>query len=110
MQRSFLWGVVFLICGVLIIGSVVGPAFAGTDIGAPGSGLFSKIGKVLQEFVDFFEGPVGLAVAILGMVAAVAYWTLSTRGDGEIGWVGRVVIGAVLIINIPGFIVAMRAI
>lgn len=109
MKRSSLWCVFFLICGVLVI-AFAGPAFAGTNIGAPGSGMFAKVGKVLQEFVDFFEGPVGLAVAILGMVAAVAYWTLSTRGDGEIGWVGRVVIGAILIINIPGFIVAMRAI
>ncbi|MDR4483122.1 MAG: hypothetical protein R3B95_07840 [Nitrospirales bacterium] len=56
------------------------------DIGAPSSGLFAKVGKaVLQEFVDFFEGPVGLAVAILGMVFAVGLldplhpWGCGTR-------------------------------
>ncbi len=109
MPRSHLRYVFIMVCCLLVV-AVASPVLAGTDIGAPGSGLFAKVGKVLQEFVDFFEGPVGLAVAILGMVIAVAYWTLSTRGDGEIGWVARVVIGAILIINIPGFVIAMKAI
>ena len=107
MTRSHVWCVFVLMCCLLFAAS---PVMAGTDIGAPGSGLFAKVGKVLQEFVDFFEGPVGLAVAILGMVFAVGYWNLSTRGDAELGWVGRVVIGAILIINIPGFVIAMKAI
>lgn len=108
MKQSSVWCVVLMVlCLVGMMG--VGPVLAGTDIGAPGSGLFEKVGKVLQEFVDFFEGPVGLAVAIIGMVFAVGYWTLSSRGDQEIGWIGRVVIGAILIINIPGFVIAMQS-
>lgn len=105
MKHFFVWCVLVLVLCVV----AVSPALAGTDIGAPGSGLFAKVGAVLQEFVDFFEGPVGLAVAIIGMVFAVGYWTLSSRGDQEIGWIGRVVIGAILIINIPGFVIAMQA-
>jgi type IV secretory pathway VirB2 component (pilin) len=109
MKQSHVWCVLMMVFCFLVL-VVASPAMAGTDIGAPSSGLFAKVGAVLQEFVDFFEGPVGLAVAILGMVFAVGYWTLSTRGDAELGWVGRVVIGAILIINIPGFVIAMKAI
>ena len=109
MKQSHVWCVLMMVFCLLIL-VVASPAMAGTDIGAPSSGLFAKVGAVLQEFVDFFEGPVGLAVAILGIVFAVGYWTLSTRGDAELGWVGRVVIGAILIINIPGFVIAMKAI
>ena len=83
-------------------------AFA-TDIGAPADGMFAQIGGWLQDYVDFMEGPWGLFIPIIGLSFAVAVWMLSTRGGEQLGWIGRVIIGSLMIINIPSLVIALQA-
>lgn len=80
-----------------------------TDIGAPSTGFFSQVGGWLQAFVDFIEGPWGLFVSIIALAIAIGVWMFSTRGNEQLGWIGRVVIGVLLIVNIPGLIIALSA-
>lgn len=83
---------------------------ATTDIGAPETGVFAFIGSFLQQFVDFLEGPFGLVVPIIGLSLAVAVWMLGSRGGESSGWIGRVVIGSLIIVNIPAMIIALQGI
>lgn len=80
-----------------------------TDIGSPATGFFSQIGAWMQDFVNFLEGPWGLFVPIVGLSIAVAVWMFSTRGNDQLGWVGRVVVGALMIVNIPSLVIAIQA-
>ncbi len=89
---------------------VMCPTAFATDIGAPASGFFAQIGTMLQDFVDFLEGPFGIFVPIVGLAAAVGVWMLGTRGGESLGWIGRVVIGALLILNIPALVIALQAV
>jgi len=89
---------------------VAAPSAFATDIGAPDDGLFAFIGTFLQQFVDFLEGPFGLVVPIIGLALAVGVWMLGTRGGESLGWIGRVVIGALIIVNIPAMIIAIQGI
>ncbi len=89
---------------------VTAPSAFATDIGAPDDGLFAFIGTFLQQFVDFLEGPFGLAVPIVGLALAVGVWMLGNRSGEGVGWIGRVVIGALVIINIPAMVIALQAI
>ena len=89
---------------------VTAPSAFATDIGAPDDGLFAAIGKFLQQFVDFLEGPFGLVVPIVGLALAVGVWMLGQRGGEGFGWIVRVVIGALVIINIPAMIIALQGI
>lgn len=80
-----------------------------TDIGAPDDGVFAKLGALMQDLVDFFEGPLGLAVSIIGMSLALIVWVLGARSEDGLGRVGKAFIAIILLINVPGFIVAMQA-
>ncbi len=95
--------------GILILSFWSLPLLA-TDIGAPNTGLFAFIGTFMQEFVDFLEGPFGLVVPIIGLSLAVGVWMLGSRGGEGMGWIGRVIIGALVIVNIPAMVIAIRAI
>lgn len=80
-----------------------------TSIGAPTTGAFAKIGSLMQDFVDFFEGPLGLFVSIIAFTIAIIIWILGARSEDGLGRVGKVFIGVVLLINVPGFIIAMQS-
>lgn len=95
----------FVLVSLMMFTSV---AFA-TDIGAPTAGFFAQIGGFLQDFVDFLEGPIGIFVPIVGLCLAVGVWMFSSRGGEQMGWIGRVVIGALMIVNIPSLVIAIRA-
>ncbi|WP_169697908.1 MULTISPECIES: TrbC/VirB2 family protein [Methylophaga] len=83
-------------------------AFA-TDIGAPSSGFFANIGQWMQDLVDFFEGPFGLFISIVALAIAAALWAFAPRGDEGLGKVSRVIIAVLVLVNIPGLIVALQA-
>ncbi len=109
MQRSWhLMGLGMMSVMLCLLG--IRPALAGTDLGGADVGFLEKAVSAMQVIVNFFEGPFGLFVAVVSLVLAIGFWMFSTRGDAELGWIGRVVIGVILIVNIPGFIVAIRAI
>ncbi|MBZ0099057.1 MAG: TrbC/VirB2 family protein [Taibaiella sp.] len=97
------------IWSALVIAFAVNPVMAGTTIGAPSSGFFSKIGAFLQEMVDFLEGPWGLLVAVVSIAIAATIWALSTRGDQGMGMMGRVLLVVLVLINIPAAITALQA-
>jgi type IV secretory pathway VirB2 component (pilin) len=72
---------------------------AGVDIGTSGNTGFATIEAWLQSFVDFMDGPGGLAVVVVSIIAAVAAWMFAPR-DGVMGPIFRVVVGAIVIINV----------
>ncbi len=86
---------------------IAGNAFAGTDIGAPTSGLFAKMGAFFQEVVDLMEGPFAIAMIVLSMVFAVAVFVWAPR-SGALAVALRVVVGAFVIFSIPAWISAFR--
>ena len=79
-----------------------------TDIGAPSTGFFSQIGGWLLDLVDFVEGPWGLFVSIVGLSIAVGLWMFSTRGNEQLGGIAKVVVGVLLIVNIPALVIALQ--
>jgi type IV secretory pathway VirB2 component (pilin) len=80
-----------------------------TDIGAPTSGFFASFGVWMQELVDFFEGPLGLFVSIVALSIAAIIWALGQRSDEGLGRVARVVMAVLVLVNIPGLVVAIQA-
>jgi type IV secretory pathway VirB2 component (pilin) len=94
---------------MLFLAVIASPAFAGTDIGAPSSGFFAKMGKWLQEIVDFLEGPFGLFVCVAGLAMALLVWAVGTKSGEGLGMLGRVTIAVLLIINIPALVVSLQA-
>lgn len=80
-----------------------------TDLAANEDGFFASIGVFMQDFVNFLEGPWGIFVPIAGLSIAVAVWMFSTRGGEQMGWIGRVVFGSLLLVNVPSFVIAMQA-
>ncbi len=80
-----------------------------TSIGAPSSGFFSQIGAWMQSFVDFLEGPFGLAVTVIGLGVALTVWIMGTRSGEGMGMFVKVIIAGMLLINIPSLIIALKA-
>ncbi len=74
-------------------------AMAGVDIGSSGSAGFATIEAWLQSFVDFMDGPGGLAVVVVSIIVAVGAWMFAPK-DGMMGPILRVVVGAIVIINV----------
>ena len=74
-------------------------AMAGVDIGTSGSAGFATIEKWLQSFVNFMDGPGGLAVVVISVIVAVGAWMFAPK-DGMMGPILRVVVGAIVIINV----------
>lgn len=72
---------------------------AGVDIGTSGNTGFATIEAWLQSFVNFMDGPGGLAVVVISIIAAVAAWMFAPK-DGVMGPLFRVVVGAIVIINV----------
>lgn len=87
--------------------SVSSAAFA-TDIGTVENGFFANIIAMMQQAVDFVEGPFGLTVAVIGIAAAILIWFFGSRQGEGLGAVGKAVIATLLIINIPALIVALQ--
>jgi len=80
-----------------------------TDLATNEEGFFASIGIFMQDFVNFLEGPWGIFVPIAGLSIAVAVWMFSTRGGEQLGWIGRVIFGSLLLVNVPSFVIAMQA-
>lgn len=93
----------------LVFFTVLTNQASATDLAANEDGFFASIGVFMQDFVNFLEGPWGLFVPIAGLSIAVAVWMFSTRGGEQMGWIGRVVFGSLLLVNVPSFVVAMQA-
>ena len=102
----------FAWCCLMILGLVLLcplGAVAGTELGGTDVGFLEKAVIVMQNVVNFFEGPFGIFVAVVAFAMAIGVWVMSSRGDGELGWLGRVAIGAMLLINITAIISNLKA-
>lgn len=91
----------FLAFGLLPIA-----AFAGVDIGSSGNAGFATIEAWLQAFVDFMDGPGGLAVVVVSIIVAVGAWMFSPK-DGAMGPILRVVVGAIVVINVGTWVTTL---
>ncbi len=78
-------------------------AYAGFNIGTTGNAGFDTIVSWLQDFVNFMDGPGGLAMVIVSVVVAAATWMFIPR-EGVFGPVFRTVVGAIVIINVGTWI------
>ena len=74
-------------------------ALAGVDIGTSGNAGFATLEKWFQAFVNFMDGPAGLALVVVSIIGAVAAWMLMPR-EGVVGPMLRVVVGAIVILNV----------
>ena len=78
-------------------------AMAQVDIGTTDNEGFALITEWFQAFVDFMEGPMGVAIVVLSLVIAVATWVFAPR-EGLFGPVIRVAVGALVLLNIGTWI------
>ena len=91
---------IFRLSGAVLIALVFSPlVFAGVDIGTSGNAGFATLEKWFQAFVNFMDGPAGLALVVVSIILAVAAWILSPR-EGVVGPLLRVVVGAIVILNV----------
>lgn len=66
-----------------------------------GSGPLAKVGKLMQEFVDFLGGPGVLFVTFIGVAAAIALWIFVPKGGSAvIGYIARTAAGGVVLMNL----------
>ena len=107
-RLSFLTTFWLIVVG-LMMGLGPGAALAGTELGGADVGFLEKAVVIMQNIVNFFEGPFGIFVAVVALALAIGVWVASSRGDGELGWIGRAVIGAMLLINITAIISNLRS-
>ncbi len=99
-------------CGLVMLGLVLLcplGVMAGTELGGTDVGFLEKAVIIMQQVVNFFEGPFGNFFAVVAFGLAIGVWIMSSRGDGELGWLGRVAIGAMLLINITAIISNLKA-
>lgn len=93
---------------VALLGAMAMPlASAGESIGTSGSTTFAKLTAWFQDFVNFMDGPFGLAVVIISLILAVCTWMFVPK-EGIAGPVLRVVVGAIVILNVTTFIASFR--
>jgi len=74
------------------------PALAGYDLGTS-EGPFSLITNWMQNFVDFMDGPAGVAMVVVSLIVGVAVWIWAPK-SGAVGLIFRVVIGAIVVLNV----------
>lgn len=82
-------------------------ALAGVSIGAPGSGPFAKIGAWIQDFVNFIDGPFGLAFVVISVIIAFVTWVWVPR-EGILGPLMRVIVAAIAILNVAVWVASFR--
>ncbi len=76
---------------------------AAYNIGTTSQPWSQKIALWFQELVNLMEGPIGKALVFLSLLFVIAAWMWDPR-NGAMGWAIRVVVGAILIINLAAFI------
>ena len=87
--------------------SGVTAAHAGLSISAPTSGPFQKFGEWLQAFVNFIDGPFGLAVVAISIVIAFAVWVFAPK-EGIVGPVLRIVVAGIAILNVAALVASFQ--
>lgn len=83
-------------------------AMAGTDLGDGGGATFAQLRAWMQDFVDFIDGPFGLAAVVISIVVAFTVWVFAPK-EGIMGPVLRVVIAGVAILNVAVMLASLRA-
>jgi type IV secretory pathway VirB2 component (pilin) len=92
----------------LLLALTARSALAGVSIGAPASGPFAKIGAWIQDFVNFIDGPFGLAVVVISVIIAFITWVWVPR-EGILGPLLRIVVAAIAILNVAVWVASFRA-
>lgn len=94
---------------VLAIAAVLAAsaAQAGVDIGSPTTGGFAKFGAWMQAFVDFIDGPYGLAAVVISIVVAFSIWMFVPR-EGIMAPIVRIAVSAIAIFNVAALVAAFQ--
>jgi len=84
-----------------ILGIMMGAqaAFAGYSIGSGGGGTFALLRTWFQDFVDFMDGPFGIAAVVISLVLAFATWAFAPK-EGIVGPVLRIAMSGIVILNV----------
>ncbi len=82
-------------------------AQAGVDISAPSTGWFALLGTLLQDLVNFLDGPWALAMIIISIIVMVCMWIWAPK-DGAMGVFMKICVGAIVILNIPSFLALLQ--
>ncbi|CCN39720.1 conserved membrane hypothetical protein [Vibrio nigripulchritudo FTn2] len=73
----------------------------GYSLGSGGTGIFAKFTKFMQDVVDFLGGPGVMALAFIGILAAVAIFIVKPKeGAAAAGWLGRVALGCIILFSV----------
>lgn len=82
-------------------------AHAGPTLPDGGSGPFAFFANFLQDLVDFMSGPFATAAIIVSIIIGFVGWTFAPK-EGVMGVVLRVVVSAIVILNIGAWVIALR--
>ena len=72
--------------------------YAGFDIGSS-SGPFGFVIDFLQTVLDALDGPIGLGVVVVSLIAGILLWINQPR-SGALAWVFRAILGGLALFNI----------
>ncbi len=84
--------------GFLIFCVFVTPLQAGYNIGSS-SGPFGVFIDWLQTLLDALDGPIGIAVVVISLIAGILLWINQPR-SGALAWVIRALVGGLGVFNI----------
>ena len=71
---------------------------AGYNIGSS-SGPFGVFVDWLQALLDALDGPIGIAVVVISLIAGILLWINQPR-SGALAWVVRALVGGLAVFNI----------
>ena len=80
--------------------------YAGYDIGSS-SGPFGVFVDWLQTLLDALDGPIGIAVVVISLIAGILLWINQPR-SGALAWVIRAVVGGLAIFNIAVIVNSLK--
>lgn len=83
-------------------------AWAGYNIGTGGGTTWAWLRQIMQDFVDFIDGPFGTAAVVVSIVLAFAAWIFAPK-EGIMGPVLRICVAAVAILNIATWLGAFHS-
>jgi|APSaa5957512535_1039671.scaffolds.fasta_scaffold219709_2 type IV secretory pathway VirB2 component (pilin) len=73
-------------------------AQAGYNIGSS-SGPFGVFIDWLQTLLDALDGPIGIAVVVISLIAGILLWINQPR-SGALAWVIRAIVGGLAVFNV----------
>jgi len=83
-----------------------GPTSGGYSIGTSGgTGFIAQLEALMQSWINFVSGPLGVAVCVIAFVIAAILWVFAPR-SGAVGMAVRAIAAVIVIFNLGSIVAA----